>query len=186
MEFPPNVGLADGRGIACTFDTLSTQFRAVEFADLCTLIEEIVLRERIVLTGRLERFPAALQQALKPFVEARVFLSFGRWHPVAKLDYDENRVRASARVLTMGLSMASPEDARYEVSRLLGAEEICGGVSLPLLRNLQHFGLMQRPRFENQVWDLAGRYRTMIVALGARKFPAVLISVFQRSNLHKQ
>lgn len=160
MEFPPNVGLADGRGIACTLDTLSSQFRAVEFADLCTLIEEIVLREHIVLTGRPDRFPAALQLALKPFVDAGVFLSFGKQHPIAKLPYDENQLLASARVLSMGLSVVTPDDARYEVSRLLGAEEVSGGTALPLLRNLQHFGLMQRPRFENFVWDLAGRYRT--------------------------
>jgi hypothetical protein len=161
MEWSPNVGLADGRGVASTLETLLSRFRAVEFADLCTLIEEIVLRERIVLTGRIERFPAGLRAVLQPFFNAGVFTAYGRSHPIATLQYDANRVRASARALSMGLTMASPEDAQYEVSRLLGAEEFCGGVSLPLLRNLQHFGLMQRPRFENYVWDLAGRYRTI-------------------------
>lgn len=161
MESRPNVGLADGRGIASTLDTLSFRFRAVEFADLCTIIEEIVLRERIIITGQIDRFKPQHRQALAPLLDAGVLVPYGRPHPLAKLPYDENQLRASARVLGMGLSMVSPEDARFEVSRLLGAEQASGGIALPLLRNLQHYGLLQRPRFENHVWDLAGRYRTL-------------------------
>lgn len=161
MDFRPNVGLADGRGIASTLDTLSFRFRAVEFADLCTIIEEIVLRERIIITGQIDRFKPQFRQVLAPLLDAGVLVPYGRPHPLAKLPYNENQLRASVRVLGMGLSMVSPEDARFEVSRLLGAEQACGGIALPLLRNLQHYGLLQRPRFENQVWDLAGRYRTL-------------------------
>ena len=62
MGWSPNVGLADARGIACTLQTLLSQFRALEFADLCAIIEEIVLRERIVVTGQIARFQASYKR----------------------------------------------------------------------------------------------------------------------------
>jgi hypothetical protein len=53
-----NVGLFDGRGIAETLYSLHGRFHAVEFADWCSLAEEIVLRDYILVSGKIDRPPS--------------------------------------------------------------------------------------------------------------------------------
>ena len=61
----PNVGLADLSGVAKVFYHLRFRFYPVEFADLCTLIDEIILRDHIVLVSH-DGLPASRMSAVLP------------------------------------------------------------------------------------------------------------------------
>ena len=161
MRFQANVGLMDGRGVAQTLHTLSINFRAVEFADLCTLIEEIVLHEKVFLSGQIERFPVHLRIALEPLLSTGIFIPLALPHRIPTLPVSRQLVQASAWAIDRCLTSATLKDAQFEVSRTLGAEGLTGIAATPLLRNLQHFGVMQRHRIENHVWDLAAQCRAI-------------------------
>ena len=72
-QFPANVGLADLSGVAKVFYHLRYGFYPVEFADLCTLIDEIILREHIILVGKLETTPPQYLDAIAQLRQAGVF-----------------------------------------------------------------------------------------------------------------
>jgi hypothetical protein len=80
---------------------------------------------------------------------------------VPDLPSDPRQLRASALAIERGLTTATVEDATFEARRLLGGEAHYGVVATPLLRQLQHFGLVRRPAIENTVWDLAAQYHKL-------------------------
>ena len=52
-----NVGLLDARGTGSIFNSLRQKFTPVEFFDLCSVIEEFVLREKVVIVGKYKSLP---------------------------------------------------------------------------------------------------------------------------------
>ena len=157
----PNTGLFDARGTAQVLCSLSARFSAVEFADFCSIAEEIVLRDQILLVGKFDKLPKPMRLALQPLLDAGVFVSPREAFAVPELPTDPRQLRASALAVERGLTTATVADATYEASRLLGAEAHFGVAATPLLRQLQHFGLVQRPVVENTMWDLAAQYKRM-------------------------
>jgi hypothetical protein len=160
-----NVGLLDARGTAQVLYTLSIRFRAVEFADWCTIAEEIVLRDYIILVGKLDRLPRHLQLVLEPYIQAGIFRPLREAFSVPRLPADPIRLQATQDAITQGLTETTAEDATFEASRLLGAEARTGAPATQLLRHMQHFGLVRRPKVETMIWDLAGQYRKLSDAL---------------------
>src|SRR5262245_59441692 len=131
----PNVGLFDARGVGQILHTLGSRFRAVEFADWCTIGEELVLRDSILLTGKIDRFPRHLRLALRPYLDSGVFKPLRQAFDVPKLAEDGPRVAATRSALEKGLTATTPEDATFEASRVLGAEAHTGIGATPLLRH---------------------------------------------------
>ena len=160
MDYGPNCGLMDARGLAQTMYVLGSGFRAVEFADACTMFEEMVLRERIVLSGKLSMFPRHLQETLRPFLADGIFIPLGCACPLPELGTGR-ALKNSRMIIEAGLTATTLEDARYEVRRVLGAEEVTGTTATPLLRNLQHYDAVRRSLIETAVWDLAAQYREL-------------------------
>lgn len=160
-RFNSNTGLLDARGTAQILYNLSSHFTAVEFADFCSIAEEIVLRDQIILVGNLDKLPRHLKLQLKSFLDDGVFVSPGEAFPIPDLPSDPRQLCASADAIECGLTSASIDDATFEARRLLGGEAYFGVVATPLLRQLQHFGLVRRPSVENGVWDLAAQYRKL-------------------------
>ncbi len=157
-RFGANVGLIDARGTAQILRSLSCQFTAAEFADFCTVAEEIVLRDHIVVVGKLEQLPRPLHLALQPLFSDGLIVTPGEAFRIPELQSDSQRLSAVASAIKLGLTTTTVEDATYEARRLLGGEAHYGVVATPLLRQLQHFGIIRRPRIENTVWDLVAQY----------------------------
>lgn len=178
-----NTGLLDARGTAQILYTLTCRFRAVEFADYCSIAEEIVLRDTILLAGKVDKLPRHLQSVLKPLIDEGIFVPLRQSYSIPSLIDDIDFLDATQLAIAQGLTEATPQDATYEASRLLGAEAATGLVATPLLRQLQHYGIVRRPYLENTVWDLASQYRRVSEAAGAlrqrhRYFPALpMISI---------
>lgn len=160
-QLSSNTGLLDARGTAQVLYSLSARFSAVEFADFCTIAEEIVLRDQIILVGKLDKLPKHLRLVLQPLIDAGVFVSLREAFSIPDLPTDPRQLRATAFAIERGLTTATVDDATYEARRLLGGEAHFGVVATPLLRQLQHFGLVRRPCVENTVWDLAAQYHKL-------------------------
>ena len=194
-RFGANTGLLDARGTAQILHSLSARYSAVEFADFCTVVEEIIIRDGIVVVGKLDRLHKHLRLALEPLFDAGVFIRPGEAFHTPDLPSDPRQLRASALAIERGLTTATVEDATFEARRLLGGEAHYGVVATPLLRQLQHFGLVRRPAVENTVWDLAAQYHKLSMdALALRShfqscaglpqisLPPVALRAIQRSK----
>ncbi|MBY0562435.1 hypothetical protein, partial [Hyphomicrobium sp.] len=160
--FPPNVGLADLSGVSKIFYHLRQRFYPVEFADLCTLIDEIVLRDHIVLVGKTETTPKHYLAAIQPLIDEGVFHVLTEPFRPVRTEASSTAMRAAAQAAGRDmLTAASIEDADLEVTRLLGAEAKFGRPATVLLRNLHNFGVNRRPKFEHGIIDLVHRNRRL-------------------------
>lgn len=199
QQFGPNTALLDARGTAQILHNLSLRFTAVEFADFCTVAEEIVLRDQIMLVGKLQKLPRHLYLALKPLLDAGVFVPVTEPFSVPELPTDPRQLRATKMAIERGLTSATLEDAAFEAARLMGGEARYGVVATPLLRQLQHFGLVRRPCVENTIWDLAAQYRVLSeAATNSRRrlqscanlpqisVPPIALRAIQRSKTFEQ
>jgi len=147
-NFPPNVGLADLSGVSKVFYHLRYQFYPVEFADLCTLIDEIVLREHIILVGKEGTTPKRYIDAIQPMIDAGVFRILVEPFRPIRNEPSSAALRGAAQAARADfLTAATVEDADLEVTRLLGAEVRFGASATVLLRNLHNFGVNRRPKF---------------------------------------
>lgn len=156
----PNIGLLDASGTAKIFHNLSHRFYAVEFADLCTIAEEIVLRDKIIIVATWGTLPSYLLDKLKPFIDAKVFIPYQERFTLPALPSAATPIiAASDYAIRQRLTSATTNDVDFEMRRILGAEEHTGYAATPLLRQLHYFGLMQKPQLENTICDLAAQYR---------------------------
>ncbi|MEP7248001.1 MAG: hypothetical protein ABI885_30535 [Gammaproteobacteria bacterium] len=159
---PPNVGLADLSGVAKVFYHLRRRFFPVEFADLCTLIDEIVLREHIILVGKADTTPGHYLAAIQPLRDAGVFRLLAEPVALPRLSAPPLEIVTAAEAASRsGLTSATVIDADLEITRLLGAEAKLGLPATVLLRNLHNFGLGRRPKFEHTAFDLVHRSRKL-------------------------
>jgi hypothetical protein len=162
LSFPPNVGLADLSGVGKIFYALRYRFLPIEFADLCTLIDEIVLRDHIVLVGKRATTPQKYQDAIAQLVNAGVFRLQLESTAIQRIARPPQAlIEASHAASVRGLTVATVIDADLEVTRLLGAEAQLKIPATVLLRNLHHFGVARRPRFEHAICDLVHRNKKL-------------------------
>ncbi|MBY0561971.1 hypothetical protein [Hyphomicrobium sp.] len=198
-RFSSNTGLLDARGTAQVLCSLSARFSAVEFADYCTIAEQVVLRDQIIIVGKRDRLSRAQALALKPFFDAGIFVSLDEAFKIPELASDPRQLRATISAIERGLTTATVEDATFEARRVLGGEAHFGIPATPLLRQLQHFGLVRRPCIENTVWDLAAQYRRLsdiaaeirrhyqaMAALPQVAIPPIALRAIQRSKTFEQ
>lgn len=158
-ELPLNKGLLDARNTGRTFYDLSQRFYPVEFFDLCTMIEQMILRDEIVLVGKFDRLPRDYTRALKPFIDAGVFKICIDAYPIDKSLATDQELRILAqRVRRSGLTSASLDDGDYAVTRLLGAEITLRIPTTPLLQHLHNYQFFRRPVLDQTVCDLVSRY----------------------------
>ncbi|MGO9546793.1 MAG: hypothetical protein ACLPPF_18600 [Rhodomicrobium sp.] len=155
-----NVGLLDARATGRKFYCLRQSFLPVDFFDMCSIIEEICLREKIVLVGKWRLIPSDFKAAIQPFVDERVFQLVLEPTILKKMVAPDAMIMSAASAANKkSLTSATTEDANLEVARLLGAEVSFKVPALPLLGHLQHFGQMRRPVIDHLVCDLAAQYQ---------------------------
>lgn len=159
---PTNVGLADLSGVGKIFYHLRYRFLPVEFADLCTLIEEIVLRDHILLIGKGATTPKHYVDAIEPLIRAQVFQFNLKSTPIGRIERPSiSALNASHSAYVQGLTKSTITDADLEITRLLGAEADLKIPATVLLRNLHNFGVARRPRFEHVLCDLVERNKKL-------------------------
>lgn len=161
-DLPLNKGLLDARSTGRTLSSLRQQFYPVEFFDLCTIIEEIVLRDEVVLVGKFDMLNKNYVAALQPFINAGVFRICLESMPIVKTQVTNPQLRGLARVASeKGLTATSIDDADFAVTRLLGAETSLRVPTTPLLQHLHNYQYVRRPMLDNTVCDLTSRYSSL-------------------------
>ena len=170
----PNVGLADLSGVAKVFYHLRSRFYPVEFADLCTLIDEIVLRDHIILVGKTATTPRQYLDAISQLTDAGVFQYLAEPVTPQRLARQSAELIAAADAASQrGLTKATVEDAELEITRLLGAEVKLRRPATILMRNLHNFGVSRRPKFEHSIVDLVSKNQQL--ARDARRLHAEIL-----------
>lgn len=154
-----NVGLLDARGTGSIFNSLRQKFTPVEFFDLCSVIEEFVLREKVVIVGKYKSLPRPLRDELEPFIRAGVIeINLKPTQILSVQDPTPQLLSLAQRAERDGLYSSTLVDAKYEVTRILGAEIDLKLPTTPLLRNLAYFGVSRRPPLDHAVCNLKARY----------------------------
>ena len=155
----PNLGLLDARATGRTLCELYHMFLPVDFFDLCSMIQEMVFRDRIVLVGKFEKLPKEYRAALQRFIDAGVFglcverVTIQRLTTVAPA-----LLAAGHEAYNRRQTSSTVSDADYEVTRLLGAEVKLRIPTIPLLRHLHNYGFTRRPAVDHAVCDLSARF----------------------------
>ncbi len=161
-----NVGLLDARNTGRIFYGLRQDLFPVDLFDMFSIIEEICLREKIILVGKWDKIPKTYRDAIQMFVDAKVFDLVIESTLLRRVPDPSARIMSAAsKVSGTSLTSATTVDASYAVTRLLGAEISLNVPALPLLGYLQHHALMRRPEVDNAVCDLAAQYgdlRTLV------------------------
>jgi hypothetical protein len=192
----PNLGLLDANATGRTFAELRNTFLPVDFFDLCSMIEEMVLRDKIVLVGKYDKLRKPFRAALEPFVREKVFEICVDRVTIRKLaTVPQDLLRASEHVHAAGMTSSSVIDADREVTRLLAAEIAFNVPTIPLLRHLHNYGFTRRPEVDHTVCDLSIRFRD-IKQMAAKKLrfeasrrrydaialPPIALQVLQRAR----
>jgi hypothetical protein len=192
----PNLGLLDARATGRTFAELRSVFLPVGFLDLCSMIEEMVLREKIVLVGKYEKLPRQYRDALKQFVDEHVFEICVERLTIRKLSAASPKLlSASVQVPSPGCRAQPAPNANFEVPRLLAAEQRLRIPTIALLRHLHNSGCTRRPHIDHVACDLSPRFaqlrsiaeeRLRAEALRVRiahiSMPPIALEVMQRSR----
>lgn len=162
----PNLGLLDANATGRTFSELGNNFLPVDFFDLCSMIEEMVMRNGIVLVGKYDRLKRPYREALEPFRRDGVFIVCIERASIKKLaQVPQDVLDASRHVHNAGMTSSSVHDSNMEVTRLLGAEASWSVPTIPLLRHLHNYGFTRRRDVDHTVCDLSARFedlRTML------------------------
>jgi hypothetical protein len=155
----PNLGLLDARATGRTFSELGRTFLPVDFFDLCSMIEEMVLRDKIVLVGKYDMLPRDFRTALTPFVQEKVFELCLERVTLKKLGaVSSELLRAGKLAHDRGMTSSTIEDSDHEVARLLAAEIALNVPTISMLRHLHNFGHTRRPDVDHTVCDLSVRF----------------------------
>jgi hypothetical protein len=199
-DLPVNKGLLDAWNTGRMFYDLSQRFYPVEFFDLCTVIEQIVLRDEIVLVGKFDRLPRLYSQALKPFIDAGVFKICIDAVKIEKGLATDPELRILAQqACRSGLTATSLQDGDYAVTRLLGAEITLRIPTTPLLQHLHNYQFFRRSVLDHTVCDVFSRYSDIsarIQQVKAQDFrrarlkplpiPPIALMVMQRAHNYEK
>lgn len=195
-DLPVNKGLLDARNTGRVFVDLADAFYPVEFFDLCTIIEQIVLRDEIVLVGKFSRLPRDHVRALQPFIDEGVFKICVEAFPIGSDVATDTELRMLAhQAVRAGLTSGSLVDGDYAVTRLLGAEIALRIPTTPLLQHLHNYQFFRRPILDNTACDIVARYSDLVeraqrlkefdfrrCALRPIPIPPIALQVLQRSH----
>ena len=155
-----NIGLLDALGTCEIFHSLSTRFYAVEFIDLCTVAEEIVLRDKILIAGKWQLIPKNKKRSIEVFVNAGVFVPISEpFKTIQPPIQSENYTDSFQNMIQNEVTNTSLKNTLYESSRILGAEEHYNSAGIPLLRQGQYYGIMRKAPFEHTFCDLVSNVR---------------------------
>jgi hypothetical protein len=197
---PINKGLLDARSVGRTLVDLNDRFYPVDFFDLCSIIEEIVLRDEIVLVGKFNRLPLNFRSALQPFIDAHVFNVCLTSTRILRTTATDDVLRSAAQqAVHLGLTSTSLLDSDYAVTRLLGAEADLKIPTIPLLQHLHNYQFFRRPILDDTVCDLVSRYDDLKkrveyakatdfrrLALKPVRVPPIALQVMQRARTFDQ
>jgi len=152
-EFPITLHLSetlvDASATCKTVGDLTGRLNIIDLLDLCTLVEAVVLHDRILMIGAIphDRF----HELLRPLFDSGVLVQ------------DNSRTR----IADLGPEPGNRDlkDAWYETGRLVGAERQSGITASPMLRQATYSTKQGRVPEHHAVCNLTGHYSQLSEAL---------------------
>lgn len=175
--------LVDYSGIAKTVNDLLGRFTILQFLDFCSLIEGIVLYDRLIMVGGInskvggpeDNVESRWNEGLKLLLdEAIIVREKERSRPVNIGEPPDRRSIDRDSGYDLGYTIV---DAWYDTGRLLGAEQLYKKPSLPLLRQKPFYEKSAHVLEEHSVCDLFGRYKDLDAVLSRIRKTSILPTV---------
>jgi len=203
MENYFNEALVDYSGLGKTVNDLLGRFSILQFLDFCSLVEGIILYDRLIMVGSINKNVGGSNDNIE-----------GRWNDNLKLLLDEKVIiKETKKSIPINIGKIPDQrqhisnktntklgytllDAWYETGRLLGAEKLYNKPSLPLLRQKPFYEKSAYVIEDHTVCDLFGKYSNLKEVLSKIRqssllptinyisvpIPPLPLLVIQRSN----
>lgn len=161
-KLPNNSVCIDTSALAKTAFSLSQKFSLVEFIDFCSLIEQLVLRDALILTGSANAVQKCMLERIQPWLKSgAIILAHEKPRPV-KLPNLEKVNLLGAHPDFADHDKTRQNDARYETSRLIAAQECFQRPAMPLVRNYRDFDEYVKPDICQMAFNLAAKYEEQV------------------------
>lgn len=154
---PLNSVCIDSSALAKTVFALSQRFTLIEFMDFCAVIEQMVLRDNVILIGGINNAQASMLTNVNPWLQSGAFLQPDHQinpFPVPRIG--TNFYHSHCDVANTERTGA--EDSRFEVARLLAAQEFFQRPAMPLTRNYLSHDQIVRPDVNQMAFDFVSIY----------------------------
>lgn len=157
--------LVDMSGFGKTLNDIQGGFSALEFFDFCTAVEGIVLFDELLPVGDMDKCPENWKQHFDYLAENGVI-----GHPItnskiAKLNEDINLRGGYISISGNKTSRSTLQDAYFESSRLIGAEDSSGIPALSLVRHRPIYERHAKLKEMHTVCCLVSQYSSLDKAL---------------------
>ena len=153
----PNTCILDISATAKTLYSFHSGLFPVQIADLCSIIEAIVLNDHNYLIGDWRGLPEPYKAVLTPYLTKNILRMALTSQTSALINQpDKNSINLAKKAIEQGLTKSSIDDASYETNRLLNAEAELKAPAISLLRHLHHRAYFLKPKLEHHICDLYG------------------------------
>lgn len=201
-DYHPNTCILDLSATAKTLHSFNSGIYPVQIADLCSIIEAIVLNDHILIVGNWQGFPEAYKDILIPYLKKNIFTIAPITQKSFRPDQSVNvNIQLAKNAVAQKLTKSSIEDAGYETTRLLNAEAELKAPAVALLRHLHNRCYFLKPNLEHHICDLYNCTRELndIIfetkktdffktphALPYREIPPIAFEVFKITKTYDQ
>ncbi len=151
--------IVDYSGIGKTVNDLRSRFQLLEFLDLCSFMEGVVLHDRVIIVG-IEKSPEKWKPALQPLLDAGVLIP----EPSLSTPVSINQRLVSGKEGS-GYLRQRLDDAYFETSRLISAEKIYHCSAIALLRQKPVYERAAYTSEDHSVCNLVAKYQKLSEAL---------------------
>ncbi|MBF0378258.1 MAG: hypothetical protein HQK72_12360 [Desulfamplus sp.] len=183
MEEYLNEALVDYSGIAKTVNDLLSRFTILQFLDFCSLVEGIVLYDRLIMVGGVnskvgvpnDNIEDRWNEGLKLFLDEKVIVKESQRSSPLNIGQkpDRNQINRDSNY-SLGYTLV---DAWYETGRLLGAEKLYRKASLPLLRQKPFYEKSAHVIEDHSICDLFGKYKNLKEVLSTIRKSSILTTI---------
>ena len=178
-----NEALVDYSGIGKTVNDLLGRFSILQFLDFCSLVEGIVLYDRLIMVGGIKSVVGGpndnvedrWNEGLKAFLDEKVIVKEKQKSKPLNIGEKPERNQISMdSSYKLGFTLV---DAWHETGRLLGAEKLYRKPSLPLLRQKPFYEKSAHVIEDHSVCDLFGKYCNLKDVLSKIRQSSILPTV---------
>jgi hypothetical protein len=149
----------DASALAKTSFSLKRKFSLIELLDLCSITEQLVLRDAIILTRSVYQVPQPMLEQITPWLNSDAILIAPSNPKPIKVSEAPNTPIFTSHPDVANHEKTTQQDAYRESGRLLGAQEAFKRSAMPLIRNFKTYDTLTKPKFSQLAFDHVARYQ---------------------------
>ena len=158
IPIPLNSVCIDTSALSKTAFSLSKKFSLIEFLDFCAIIEQMVLRDALILTGSANAPQKSMLAPIKKWMDSSaIIVALEQPKPVF-IRHAGNHEIFQRHADIADSEKTGPGDAAYETGRLLAAQQYFERPAMPLTRNFLTYDQIARPDINQMAFDIVSQY----------------------------